>query len=74
MTKGERLVLIICAVFMVVIIFLSMWVDEVTDEEYNNGIHANCGGRWHLVAQDRLSYTYECDKCYETFTTLNRKR
>ena len=43
-------------------------------EEYNNGIHADCGGHWHIVAQGDYSYTYECDKCGTTFRSMARMK
>lgn len=41
---------------------------------YNNGIHADCGGHWHIVAQGDYSYTYECDKCGTTFRSMARMK
>lgn len=41
---------------------------------YNNGIHADCGGYWHIVAQGDYSYTYECDKCGTTFRSMARMK
>lgn len=41
---------------------------------YNNGIHADCGGHWHIVSQGRFTYTYECDKYGMTFSSMARMK
>lgn len=41
-------------------------VDKSNTKEYNNGIHAECGGEWQFMGVDKGYFWYECDKCGET--------
>lgn len=40
---------------------------------YNNGTCTECGGHYHIVGtptKNHHYYTYECDRCGDSFTTV----
>mgnify|MGYP006955103646 FL=1 len=41
-------------------------VDKNNTKEYNNGTHAECGGKWQFMGVDKGYFWYECDECGET--------
>ena len=64
-------VLVIIAIFAIALTLFCFIVTTTStpDKEliWNNGIHANCGGHWHIVARTYDAYVYECDTCYASF-------
>lgn len=58
-------VLIIAIVALTIVLGLIFYEDPVT--QYNNGIHADCGGSWDydsfVVSKNRSRYSYHCDRC-----------
>lgn len=32
---------------------------------WNEGYHANCGGKWDFCQKDGSNYIYKCDKCHK---------
>ena len=64
---------------LILVVYALMCININHDREeytplYNNGIHADCGGHWHIVSQGRTTYTYECDKCGTTFVSMARMK
>lgn len=60
-----------CLIFLIIVgIVASLtWNENEQIETFNNGIHEECGGEWHLVAKGKTVYYYECDKCGITFVS-----
>lgn len=48
-----------------IVLGLIFYEDPMT--QYNNGIHANDGGRWtydgFMISKNRSRYSYHCDTC-----------
>ena len=48
-----------------IVLGLIFYEDPMT--QYNNGIHANDGGRWtydgFMISKNRSRYSYHCDMC-----------
>ena len=64
----------ICNIFAILMIFILVFTlvlglifyeDPMT--QYNNGIHADDGGRWtydgFMISKNRSRYSYHCDTC-----------
>lgn len=58
-------VLMIAIVVLTIVLGLVFYEDPMT--QYNNGIHADCGGSWDydgfVVSKNRSRYSYHCDRC-----------
>lgn len=65
----EWISIILSVIIIVAIMALCGFSDLQLEDYYNHGVHADCGGHWHVVAHYKLSYTYECDTCYATFNS-----
>ena len=62
-------ILIILVVALVAFTLSFVFYGSPVMPEYNNGIHANCGGKWEydgfMITEKRTlsRYSYHCDKC-----------
>jgi len=67
--RTKVLVTIALSAIALTIICLILTAASIPDKEpiWNNGIHATCGGHWHIVARTYGTYVYECDVCYSSF-------
>lgn len=62
MKEAIKVVLII--LLIVVTIIGTVFAHILGEQEYNNGICKNCGGRYHLKAVNRMHFEYyECEAC-----------
>lgn len=54
-------------VFIVLALVLGVMFYKDTITQYNNGIHADCGGSWDYdgfaISKNRSRYSYHCDRC-----------
>ena len=57
--------LMILILVSTIVLGLIFYEDPMT--QYNNGIHADDGGRWtydgFMISKSRSSYSYHCDTC-----------
>lgn len=57
--------LIIFILVSTIVLSLIFYEDPMT--QYNNGIHADDGGRWtydgFMISKNRSRYSYHCDTC-----------
>lgn len=57
--------LMILILVSTIVLGLVFYEDPMT--QYNNGIHADCGGSWDydgfMISKNRSRYSYHCDKC-----------
>lgn len=58
-------VLMILILVSTIVLGLIFYEDPMT--QYNNGIHADDGGRWtydgFMISKNRSRYSYHCDTC-----------
>ena len=58
-------ILMILILVSTIVLGLIFYEDPMT--QYNNGIHANDGGRWtydgFMISKNRSRYSYHCDTC-----------
>lgn len=62
-----NIIIALTILILVSIIVLGIVFYEDPMTQYNNGIHANDGGRWtydgFMISKNRSRYSYHCDTC-----------
>ena len=62
-----NIIIALTILILVSIIVLGIVLYEDPMTQYNNGIHANDGGRWtydgFMISENRSRYSYHCDTC-----------
>ena len=55
----------IATIVLALALGVMFYKDPIT--QYNNGIHADCGGSWDydgfVITKNRSRYSYHCDRC-----------
>ena len=64
-------IILIITVF-IFLLFINPAKKRKAKEDYNNGIHAECGGHWIFDSRDYGTYIYKCDRCNELLNSIEK--